>query len=207
MIATNERTITTARRTLALRFERERILPHLGLGFALALAVGLNLWNLSQNGYGNSYYAVAVQSMLKSWHNFFFASYDGGGFITVDKPPVGLWIQALSTKLFGFSGLSLLLPEALAGLASVALVFYLVRRVFGSLAGVIAAFAVALTPIAVAIDRTNNMDSLLVLTLVLAAWAISLAAERGRLGLLLLGVTLVGIGFNIKMLEAWIVLP
>src|SRR5205823_3219 len=140
---------------LAGRLERAKLLQWGGLGFALLVSAILNLWNLAQNGYGNEYYATAVQSMLQSWKNFFFASYDAGGFITVDKPPVALWIETISAKLFGFSGLSLLLPEALAGVASVALVYFLVKRIFGTAAGFLAATALALTPIAVAVERSN----------------------------------------------------
>jgi len=90
-------------------------------GFPVVIAALLNLWNLAQNGYSNLYYSVAVQSMLQSLHNFFFASYDAGGYISVDKPPVSLWIQTISAKIFGFNSLSLLVPEALAGVASAAL--------------------------------------------------------------------------------------
>src|SRR5690242_16716149 len=118
MIATNATTRTTV---LAARLERAKLGQWAGLGFALLVAAVLNLWNLAQNGYGNEYYATAVQSMLQSWKNFFFAAYDAGGFITVDKPPVALWMQAISAKIFGFSGLALLVPEALAGVAAVAL--------------------------------------------------------------------------------------
>ena len=76
--------------------------------------------------------------MTQSWHNFFFASFDLGGFITVDKPPVGLWVQAASAKVFGFSSLSILLPEALAGVAAVLVLYLAVSRVFGRMAGAIA---------------------------------------------------------------------
>src|SRR5438105_9049015 len=123
MIATKQTTRTVV---LVGRLEREKLLSWLGLGFALVVSAVLNLWNLAQNGYGNEYYAVAVQSMLQSWKNFLFAAYDAGGFITVDKPPVALWIQTLSARIFGFSGLALLVPEALAGVASVALLYFLV---------------------------------------------------------------------------------
>src|ERR1041384_8364583 len=105
-------------RSIALRLRE-----HGPLLAVLCLSALLNFWNLSANGYGNAYYAAAVRSMTESWHNFFFASFDPGGFITVDKPPAGLWVQAASAKVFGFSGTSLLLPEALAGVASV-LVLY-----------------------------------------------------------------------------------
>src|SRR3989304_1903979 len=97
--------------------------------------------------------------MLTSWHTFFFASFDPGGFVMVDKPPLGLWVQAASAKLFGFSGLSLLLPQALAGVLSVLLLYHLVRRVFGPTAGLIAALVLAVTPISVAANRNNTMDS------------------------------------------------
>src|SRR5438045_619963 len=199
MIANQEALSGQAIRTTVRvgRLEREKVLHWLGLACALSVSAVLNLWNLAQNGYSNTYYAVAVQSMLQSWHNFFFASYDAGGFISVDKPPVALWAQAISAKIFGFGGIALLLPEALAGVASVALVYYLVRRVFGTLAGFIAAMAMALTPIAVAVERTNGVDTILMFTLLLAAWAMSVATEKGRFALLALGLTLVGVAFNI----------
>src|SRR5438132_2103170 len=116
-------------------------------------------------------------------------------------------MQAISAKIFGFSGMALLLPEALAGVASVALLYFLVRRIFGTLAGFLAAVALAINPIAVAVERSNNTDTWLMFTLLLAAWAITLATERGRFRLLALSMVLVGVAFNIKMLEAWIVLP
>src|SRR5947208_2186238 len=114
MIATKE---TTNTRVLVGRLEREKVLSWLGVAFPLVVSAALNLWNLAQNGYSNLYYSVAVQSMIQSWHNFFFATYDAGGFITVDKPPVALWMQTISAKIFGFSSLSLLMPEALVGVA------------------------------------------------------------------------------------------
>ncbi len=175
--------------------------------FAVGLAAGLRLWGLSQNGYGNPYYAAAVRSMLASWHNFFFAAFDPAGFVAVDKPPVALWLQTLSAKLLGYRGIMLLVPQALAGVATVALVFGLVRRLDGSGAALLAAVVLALTPIAVAVDRTNNLDSLLVLVLVLAAGAVLRAATTGSVLYLLLSAVLFGIGFNVKMVAAFIVLP
>src|SRR5438270_6099786 len=207
MIATKETTNTTNTAALVGRIEREKILSWMGLAFPLVVSATLNLWNLAQNGYSNLYYSVAVQSMMQSFHNFFFASYDAGGFISVDKPPVALWIQTISAKIFGFSPLSLLMPEALAGVASVALVYYLVKRIFGTLAGFVAALALALTPIAVAVERTNNTDTWLMLALMLAAWALTFATEKGRLPLLLVSMALVGVAFNIKMLAAFVILP
>ena len=173
----------------------------------LALSAFLNLYRLTSEGYGNLYYAATVKDMLASWHNFFFASFDAG-FVSVDKPPLGFWIQAASAYLFGFHGWSILLPQALAGVLSVALLYYLVRRSFGPVAGLLAALALALTPISVATSRHNNLESLLVLAVLLAAWAFILAAETGRLRWLVVGGLVMGLlGFNIKMLEAFVVLP
>ena len=177
------------------------------LGLVLAVSAFLNLFQLSRLGYGNTYYAAGVKSMLESWHNFFFVSFDPGGFVTIDKPPLGFWIQAASAVIFGFSGWSLILPEALAGVGSVALIYYLVRRSFGDLAGLLAAAMMAITPVAVATNRSNIVDSLLVFTLLLGAWALLHAVETGRLRWLLVGMILIGLGFNIKMLEAYLVVP
>src|SRR3954451_8652490 len=197
---------STARRARAGKLSRwEGML----LAAVLAVAAALDFIGLANEGYANEYYAAAVKSMMQSWHNFFFNSFDPGGFVTIDKPPVGFWIQTISAKLFGFHGWSILLPEALAGVASVVLVYWLVRRYFGPIAGLVAALGLAVTPISVATNRNNTIDSLLVLTVLGAACAVSLALERGRnsLGWLLLGAALVGVGFNIKMLEAYLVLP
>src|SRR5215216_1008419 len=189
------------------REEKVKVPGHLLLLSAvLALSAFLNLSRLTSEGYANIYYAATVKNMLASWHNFFFVSYDAG-FVSVDKPPLGFWIQAASAYLFGFHGWSILLPQALAGVFSVALLYYLVRRSFGPVAGLLAALALALTPISVATDRSNNLESLLALTVLLAAWAFILAAETGRLRWLVMGALVVGVGFNIKMLEAFVVLP
>ncbi len=176
------------------------------LAAILLLSAFLNLYDLTGEGYVNYYYSAAVKNMLTSWSNFFFVSFDAG-FVSVDKPPLGLWIQAASAYLLGFSGLSVLLPQAIAGVLSVALLHHLIRRTFGPVAGLLAALALALTPIVVATSRNNTMDMLVVLAVLLAAWAFLAAAERGRLSLLLLGAVMVGIGFNVKTLQAFLVLP
>jgi 4-amino-4-deoxy-L-arabinose transferase-like glycosyltransferase len=173
----------------------------------LLVAVVLNFAQLNQEGYANTYYAAGVKSMLTSWHNFFFVSFDSGGFVSLDKPPLGFWIEATSAKLFGFSGWSILFPEALAGVLAVVVLYYLVARVFGRFAGFFAALTLALMPVTVVTDRNNTIDSLLVLTLLLATWAITLAAETGKLHRVILCAILVGLGFNIKMLQAYLVLP
>jgi 4-amino-4-deoxy-L-arabinose transferase-like glycosyltransferase len=178
----------------------------LALTAIVALSAFLNLFQLTREGYGNTYYAAAVKNMLTSWRNFFFVTFDAG-FVTVDKPPLGLWIQTASAKVFAFHGWSILLPQAVAGVLSVGLVYHLVRRAMGPGAGLLAALTLALTPISVAINRHNNLDGLLVLAVLLAAWAFLLATETGRLSWLLVGAILVGLGFNIKMLQAFLVLP
>ncbi|HTK08414.1 MAG TPA: glycosyltransferase family 39 protein [Ktedonobacteraceae bacterium] len=180
---------------------------HVAMGMILLLAAALSFFRLDQLGYGNVYYAAAVKSMLQSWHNYFFVSFDSANFVSVDKPPIGLWVQTASAKLFGFTGWNLLWPQALAGVFSVAVLYMLVRRSFGPLAGVIAALALALTPINVVTNRNNTADSLLVLTVLLATWTICRAMESGRLRWLLLCAVLMGIGFNIKALQAYLVLP
>jgi 4-amino-4-deoxy-L-arabinose transferase-like glycosyltransferase len=179
------------------------------MGFALLLAFGalLRLWGLDRNGTGNPYYAAAVRSMLESFHNLFFASFDPAGFVTVDKPPMALWIQTLFAKLLGYRGFTLILPQVLEGLASMAILYHLVRRLFGPGAGLFSALVLALNPVSVAVDRYNNTDACLVCILLLSAWTLVLALERGSPGLLFASMALVGVGFNTKMLAAFVVLP
>ncbi len=179
----------------------------LGQAGVLLTAIWVNFWALSNVGYGNEYYAAAVKSMLQSWHNFFFVSFDPGGFVTVDKPPVALWLQTLSAKIFGFNGVSLMLPEAIAGIIAVVVLYHLVRRIFGEVAGLLAALCLAISPVSAAVNRNNLMDGILVMIVVIAAWAAFKATETGELRWLLLTAALVGLGFNTKMLEAYLVLP
>src|SRR3954471_10566751 len=173
----------------------------------LALAAGLNLWGLSINGMANEYYSGAVRSMASSWPAFLFGSLDAGGVMTVDKPPLALWVQALSVRAFGFSSWAMLVPQSLMGVASVALVYDLVRRRFGRVGGFAAGAVLALTPIAVAVSRHNNPDSLLVLFIVGALWALVRALEDGRVRWLLLCGLAVGLGFEAKMGAALLVVP
>jgi 4-amino-4-deoxy-L-arabinose transferase-like glycosyltransferase len=173
----------------------------------MSLAALLNLWALARNGWANEYYAAAVRSMSTSWHDFLFASLDKGGVMTVDKPPLALWVQALSVRVFGYHSLSILVPQALMGVASVALVYDLVRRRFGRVGGFVAGLALALTPIAVAISRHNNPDALLVLCCVAALWCTVRGLENGRIRWLVLAGVCVGLGFETKMLVALVVVP
>src|SRR5437764_3676842 len=176
------------------------------LGGILLISIVMNFYQLGKNGFG-SYYPAAVLSMMDNWHNFFFAAYDPGGFVSIDKPPVGFWLEVASAKLFGFNSVSILLPQALAGVLSVLLLYYLVRRHFGVVAGLLAALALAVSPISVVTNRNITIDSTLALVLLVGAWAVMRAAETGRLRWLLLTAVIVGIGFNIKMLEAYLVVP
>jgi 4-amino-4-deoxy-L-arabinose transferase-like glycosyltransferase len=181
----------------------------LQLAALLSLAGGLNLWALSRNGWANTYYSAAVRSMSSSWHDFLFGAMDRAGVMTVDKPPLALWVQALSVRVFGYHPLSMLVPQALMGVASVALVYDLVGRRFGRLGGFVAGLALALTPITVGISRHNNPDALLVLCCVAAVWCAVRALEGGRHGtrwLVGAGVC-VGLGFETKMAVALMVVP
>ena len=139
----------------------------------LALTALLYLWDLSRNGYANDFYAAAVQAGTKSWKAAFFGSFDSSNFITVDKTPASLWVDELSAKIFGLNSWSLLAPQAVEGVASVALLYAAVRRWFGPSAGLIAGAVLALTPAAALIFRFNNPDALLVLLMTAAGYAVS----------------------------------
>ncbi|TMR08037.1 glycosyltransferase family 39 protein, partial [Nonomuraea turkmeniaca] len=177
----------------------------------LVTAFVLYAWALSGNA--NAYYAAAIVSGTHSWKAFFFGALDAGSFITVDKPPLALWVMGLSARIFGYNTWSMLIPQALAGVAAVGLVFSAVRRAFppGARAGHVAAPAAAvvmtLTPITVAINRDNNPDTVLVLLLVLAAWFCLESLRTGRLRSLLFAALFVGLAFNTKMLQAYLVVP
>src|SRR3954452_8798274 len=190
-------------RPIAVRLPRPR--PEL-LGL-LVLAAVLNLWALDQNGFANDYYSAAVRSMSSSWHAFLYDSFDPSGVMTVDKPPLALWVQVASVKVFGFSSLSMLVPQALMGAASVALVYDLTRRFFGRPAGFVAGLVLAVTPITVAISRHNNPDALLVLCSVAALWCLVRAFQDGRTRWLVLAGMAIGLGFETKMAAALMVVP
>jgi len=173
----------------------------------LALAAALCLWNLTISGYSNEYYAAAARAGSESWTAWFFGAIDPGSFITVDKPPLSLWLMGLSARIFGFSSFSVLLPQALCTIAAVALLFATVRRVAGDAAGLIAAAALALTPITIAIARVDNPDALLVLLLVASAYFTVRAIESGRGRHLAFAGAIVGLAFMTKMLQGWMVVP
>ena len=173
-----------------------------------ATALFFNVWGLAHNGLGNEYYTAAARSMASSWHNWFYAALDPGGFISVDKPPVPLWITALSVRAFGTSTWSVLLPSALAGTAAVALLWSTIRCRFGAVAATTAGAVLALSPINVAVNRLNLPEPWLILFLVAAVWSLFRSVGSARWGRwLMLSGAFVGLAFNTKMLAAYIVVP
>lgn len=177
--------------------------------FAALLVATAAFWTigLSRNGWGNTFYAAAVQAGTESWKAFLFGSSDAANSITVDKPPASLWVMEISTRLFGVNTWSLQLPQVLLGVASVAVVFAAVRRPFGPAAGLIAGALLALTPVATLMFRYNNPDALLVFLMVAATWALLRAVDDGRTRWILLCGALIGLGFLTKQLQVLLVLP
>jgi 4-amino-4-deoxy-L-arabinose transferase-like glycosyltransferase len=194
---------------------RRRLLPrpsephpaHGALLLVLIVSALLEGHGISHNGYGNNFYAAAVQSMLRSFHNFFFVSADPGGLMSVDKPPLALWLQAVSAKVLGFHALVILLPEAACGFLAVLCTYYVVAPRFGRWTAVGAAGVVAVCPGFVATTRDNNPDALLILLMLLAGWALVRAIETDRLRTLILAAVLAGLAFNTKALAGYLVVP
>ena len=176
------------------------------LGLLVATAV-LYLWGLGASGWANSFYSAAAQAGTKSWKAFFFGASDAAASITVDKPPASLWIMALSARIFGLSSWSVLVPQALEGVAAVGFLYAAVRRWFTPAAGLLAGAVLALTPISALMFRFNNPDALLVLLLTAGAYAMVRALEAASTRWLVLAFTLVGFGFLTKMLQALLVVP
>ncbi|MDX6245301.1 MAG: hypothetical protein QOE76_3024 [Frankiales bacterium] len=174
----------------------------------LLAATGLlYVWGLGASGWANSFYSAAVQAGSTSWKAMFFGSFDSSNFITVDKPPASLWVMDLSARIFGVNAWSILVPQALEGVAAVGLLFATVRRRFGPGAGLIAGAVMATTPVAVLMFRFNNPDALLVLLLVGAAYATVRATEKASTRWLMLTGVLIGLGFITKMMQAFLVVP
>jgi 4-amino-4-deoxy-L-arabinose transferase-like glycosyltransferase len=177
----------------------------------LAVTAGLYLWNLSASGYANDFYAAAVKSGTQDLNAWLFASLDSSNAITVDKPPATIWLMVLSARIFGFSSWSVLVPQALLGVGTVALLWAAVRRWSGDAAGLIAGGLVALTPVAALMFRFDNPDALLVFLMTLAGYFVlrAIETERGRTALrwlVLAGIAL-GFAFLTKMLQGLLVLP
>jgi 4-amino-4-deoxy-L-arabinose transferase-like glycosyltransferase len=174
----------------------------------LAVLAGvLYLTNLTVSGYANTYYALAAQAGSQSWSALFFGALDAQGFITIDKPPLATWLMALSVRAFGLSSWSILLPEALLGIATVLVLYLAVRRSFGPAAALLAGVLMAVTPVAVLMFRYDNPDALLTFLLVAAAWALGRGLEAGRIRWALLAAAFVGTAFLTKYLQAYLLLP
>src|SRR6266545_959014 len=168
----------------------------------LGLTAVLYLAGLGRNAWANDFYSAAVQAGSTSWKAFFFGSFDASSFISVDKTPASLWVMDLSARIFGLNYWSVLVPQALEGVACVGVLYAAVRRWFGPAAGLLAGAVLALTPVAALMFRFNNPDALLVLLLTLAAYAMTRAVESGRTRWIALAGTLIGFGFLAKMLQA-----
>jgi 4-amino-4-deoxy-L-arabinose transferase-like glycosyltransferase len=181
-----------------------------GQRFVLILIAGLAAlsyaWALNRDPL-EPYYAAAVRSMSMSWHDFLFGSFDPAGTITLDKLPGAFWIQALSVRAFGVHTWAIVLPQVVEGVLTVLVLFRAVKRLAGPTAGLIAAAVLAASPATVALNRGNISDTLMILLLVLAADAVSIALASGRQVMLVVAAIWVGLAFQAKMIEAWMVLP
>ena len=175
--------------------------------FVVVIAGALYLFNLTANGYGNEYYSAAAWAGSRDWTAWLFSSVDPGNFIATDKPPLSTMVMGLSVRAFGLSPLSILLPQALMGIATVVVLMATIRRTLGRTAGIIAGVVLATTPVSVLIFRYNNPDALLTLLLVCSAYALTRALEADRHRWLILSGLLIGLGFEAKALQAFIVLP
>ncbi len=179
----------------------------------LVLTAAAYLWDLSASGYANDFYAAAVKSGTESWKAWLFGSLDSANSITVDKPPASLWVMVASARIFGFSSFSMLLPQALMGVGSVALLHATVKRTSGPAAGLVAGAAVLLTPVAALMFKFNNPDAMLVLLMTLGAYCVVRALDRPTatgshaLRWLVLAGTAIGFAFLTKMMQGLLVLP
>ena len=166
----------------------------------------LRLWSFAQVA-PNPFYDAAVRSMTLSWHNFLFGAFEPGAQVSVDKVPADLWLQVASVKLFGFSSSALRLPEAIAGIVAIPLLYDLVRRLFGKRAGLGAAAALAVLPTAILTAHSDTMDSVMMLLDVLAAWLVVVGARSRRAWPVIAAGAVLGLAFNVKLFQALIVVP
>ena len=195
-------------RSATPRSRRGRFSPaHLLVITIAGCSLYLGLANIETQGFANYYYAAAVRSMTQNWRAFYFVSLDPHGFVSIDKPPLAFWIQTASAMLFGYHGWAILLPQAIAAAIATVLLYTILQRFFGATAGIIGALVLAISPINVAVARNNTPDGLLVLALLLATFFIARAVQNGRGFWLTASFAMVGIGFNIKMMEAYLILP
>jgi 4-amino-4-deoxy-L-arabinose transferase-like glycosyltransferase len=178
----------------------------IGLLTICATAVALRFWAFARIP-SDPFYDAAVRSMGLSWHNFFYGAFEPGGTLSIDKPPIDLWLQVLSTKVFGFTSESVRLPEAIAGTLAVPLLYDVVRRGCGRAAGLSAAAALAVLPVAVMTSRSDAMDTLTGTVLLAAAWVIVAAPPARRRRAVLIAAALAGVAFEIKLFQAAVAFP
>lgn len=171
------------------------------------LSFWFNFYAISKYGYGNEYYAAAIKSMTLNFKNFFFVAFDPSGMVSIDKPPLGLWTQAISVLVFGYHGWAMLLPQALAATASCIMIYILTAKYFGRPAGLLSSLIFALTPVVVVAARNNTMDMQLVFVLLVATWFLFKSIGSGKWRYLFIAALFIGLGFNIKMLQAYTILP
>lgn len=175
----------------------------------LVLAGVLYVWALGDRAL-QPYYAAAVRSMTESPRAFFFGGFDPAGVISIDKTPFAFWVQGVGVWVFGYHWWAIALVQAIEGVAAVFVLHRVVRRWAGERPALLAALVLALSPITVALGRSNQADFLMVLMLLLAAYAVTRAVERAPetgFGWLVLAGVFVGLAFFAKMLAGWIVLP
>jgi 4-amino-4-deoxy-L-arabinose transferase-like glycosyltransferase len=173
----------------------------------LAVTALLYLWDLGSSGWANTYYSAAVQAGTKSWKAFLFGSTDASNFITVDKTPLSLWPMEISARIFGLNSWSVLVPQALMGVATVGVLYAAVKRWFGAGAGLLAGAVCALTPVAALMFRFNNPDASLTLLMTLGAYALTRALEKDSTRWVIAAGAFVGLAFLSKELQAFLVLP
>ncbi len=190
----------------AARFSA-RAWDRIGLAVLLLATAAMYLWDITINGMGNQFYAGAVQAGSTNWEALLFGSLDTQNFITVDKPPVSQWVMGLSGQIFGFSSASMLIPEALMGVASVALLYAAVARITTPRTGLLAGAALALTPVVALMFRYNNPDAVMVLLMMAAAYCAVRAMQRASAKWLVLAGVALGFAFLAKMLEGLMVMP
>ncbi|MCO4263378.1 glycosyltransferase family 39 protein [Pseudarthrobacter sp. MDT3-26] len=167
----------------------------------------LNFWNLGINGWANAYYSAAVQAGSIDWKAYFFGSLDWGNSITVDKPPLSLWIMGLSARIFGFSPESMMAPQAAMGVLTTFLIYALLRRNFSAPAAIGAAAVFFTTPIITLLSRYNNPDPLMLLLMVAAAYLVVRAVDSGSIRTIVWAGTLLGLAFMTKQLQALLCVP
>ncbi|WP_255770017.1 ArnT family glycosyltransferase [Pseudarthrobacter sulfonivorans] len=193
-----------------------RLREHVELAVVLVATAVLYLWNLGASGWANAFYSAAAQAGSQDWTAWFFGSSDAANSITVDKPPASLWIMGLSVRLFGLSSWSILVPEAIMGVATAWLLYLAVRRAaapatgdsrLAHRAGLLAAVVLAVTPVATLMFRFNNPDALLVLLMTASGYATLRSVQDGRLRWLMLAGVFLGFGFLAKQLQVLLVLP